>query len=431
MYNNEMNQARIIFVLGCCFAVVANGVVANWAVSGELIEREGRYIRLVTDLDSPQEAETLVTSFDVATSQWIEFWQLPADALDDWKVDACVMRDKETFQRQGLIPKRVPDFPFGYALGNRVWVLAQQSEYYTRHLLLHEGVHSFVFFHFGGAGPTWFMEGTAELLATHAGQGAKIRVNQIPGSRDDAPYWGRFKLMNQLRAEAVIPTLETVMGYKPNLLGDVESYGWSWAAVMMLHAYPEYQQAYFTAASQGRDSSPAFNRRLKQNLQDQWPILAARWRLMCHDLDYGFDWSRERVALSVSDPQWNGRPISVDVRADQGWQSIGVRVPGKTSIKLTPSGRITLNDQPKPWTSEPAGITFQYHRGRPLGELTACILPNAADPQARTLQPLDVRYINQETTIDIAQYSWLLLRVNDEVGNLANNTGTYEVIISR
>jgi hypothetical protein len=421
-----MNQTRISFLLGCCFALAPIG-----AAGGELIEREGRFIRLTTDLDSPQEAEALVASFDAAAAQWIEFWNLPDDALADWKVDACVIRDKAKFQQQRLIPRRIPDFPFGYALGNRVWVLAQQSEYYTRHLLLHEGIHSLVFFHFGGAGPTWFMEGTAELLATHGGQAESIKINQIPASRDDVPYWGRFKLMKQLRAESVVPTIGAVMSYKPNLLGDVESYGWSWAMVMMLHAYPEYQDAFFAAARNGRDDGPEFNRKLGDSLRGQGPILAARWRLMCHDLDYGFDWSRERVALSASDREWDGRAINFRVAADQGWQSIGVRIPGKTRIKLSPSGQITLADRPKPWTSEPAGITFQYHRGRPLGELTACVLPNAFDPQAKSLKPLDVRRIDKETTLEISQASWLLLRVNDNVGDLADNTGEYEVKISR
>ena len=421
-----MNQTRIIFLLGCCLALLPIG-----ALGGELIEREGRFIRLTTDLESPQEADILVASFDAAALEWLKFWQLPEKVLADWRVDACVMREISTFRQQGLIPEHVPDFPFGYASGNRIWVRAQQSEYYTRHLLLHEGVHALMFFHFGGAGPTWFMEGTAELLATHSGQNQAVRINQIPASREDTPYWGRFKLMKQLRKETVVPTLEAVMGYQPNLRGDVASYGWSWSAAMMLHAYPEYRDAFFSAATNGRDSSPAFNRKLRKDLAGQWPILAARWQLMCHELDYGFDWLRERVELSVRDPQWDGRPLEFRVSANQGWQSIGVRVPGKAKIKVSASGRVTLADQPKPWTSEPTGITFQYHRGRPLGELTACVLPNAVDRQAKTLHPLDVRYIGQEATLDIAQFSWLLLRVNDDVGSLADNTGEYKVTISR
>ena len=275
------------------------------------------------------------------------------------------------------------------------------------------------------------MEGTAELLSTHLGQGGATKINQIPLDRDSVPYWGRFKLMKQLRSQSKIPTLDSVLDYQPNLLGDVASYGWSWAAVMMLHAYPEYRDAFFAAARNGRDHSPEFNRKLKRSLQKQWPVIVARWRVMCHDLDYGFDWSRERVAVSAADPIWNGKPIKVQVAANRGWQSIGVRIPRRTRIKLDPQGQITLADKPKPWKSESSGITFQYHRGRPLGQLMACILPNAFDPQAKTLQSLDIKPVEKETTIDIIDYSWLLLRVNDAVGKLGDNTGSYEVTISR
>jgi hypothetical protein len=420
-----MNQTRRILWLGCFVALAPSG-----ALAGDLLQLEGRFVRLHTDLESVDEANRLVASFDAAVPQWIKFWNLPADALDDWKVDACVIRDKAEFERQGLIPSRVPDFPFGYALGNRVWVLAQQSEYYTRHLLLHEGVHSLAFSVFQGAGPTWFMEGTAELLSTHSGSAGSIKINQIPASRDDAPYWGRFKLMKQLREESVVPTFESVTRYKPNLTGDVATYGWSWAAAMLLHSYPEYQDAFFTAARNGSDDGPQFNGRFRKSLSRQWPIVAARWRLMCHDLDYGFDWSREKVDLSASDPRWNRQPITIKVAADQGWQSIGVRIPGGTKVRLTPRGQITLADEPKPWTSDPAGITFQYHRGRPLGQLLVSVLPNAMDPQATLLRPLEVRPIGKETTLEIAEFSWLLMRVNDPVGKLSDNTGEYDVTIS-
>ncbi len=421
-----MNQTRLFFWLGC---LVAFAPVS--AEAGEFVRREGRFIRLTTDLESLDEIEMLVASYDAAVPQWMEFWNLPGDALATWKIDACVMRNPAEFKRQGLIPRRVPDFPFGYALGNQVWIHAQASEYYTRHLLLHEGVHSLAFFRFGGAGPTWFREGTAELLSTHRGQGASLVVNRIPANREQVPYWGRFKLMNEMRKDAAIPTLDTVMGYRPDLRGDVGTYGWSWAAVMMMHAYPESRDAFLAAARNGRDDGPGFNRKLTQSLRSQWPILAARWRLMCHDLDYGFDWSRERVALSANDPIWDGRPITVQVDANQGWQSMGVRVPRRTRLRISASGRVTLANDPKPWTSEPAGITFRYHRGRPLGQLLVCVLPNAIQSPGDSLPPLDVRPLAQETTIEVSEYSWLLLRVNDVTGELEDNGGEYDVTMAR
>jgi hypothetical protein len=395
------------------------------------IERDGRYIHLTTDLATTREAESMVAAFDAAVPQWAEFWNLPPGALEGWKVDACVMGNREEFRKRGRIPPQLPDFPFGYALDNQVWVLAQPSEYYTTHLLLHEGVHSLAFFQFGGAGPTWYREGTAELLATHRGSGSDVVINQVPRSRDDVPYWGRFKRMHQVRQEGAIPSLETVMGYQPDLRGDVETYGWSWAATMLLHAYPEYRSAFLSAAQRGRDEGPGFNRQMQRDWQDQWPVLAARWRLLCNDLDYGFDWSRERVDLSVLDGKWDGKPLSVEVSASRGWQSSRVRIPGRIRIQLAPAGQIRLADEPRPWTSEAAGITFQYHRGRPLGQLLAVVLPNGFDPQAETIVPIEVQPIEQPTELEIEHYSWLLFRVNDGLADLGDNQGSYRVTITR
>lgn len=414
--------------------MLAVGWVSGPAAA-QLRELEGRFVHLTTDLASNREAESLVSSFDTAVPQWADFWNLSLDGLQTWKVHACVIHDKAKFRQAGLTPDDLPDFTHGYAYGpDRVWVIAQQSEYYTRHLLLHEGVHALAISQFGWTGPTWFREGTAELLSTHHGVGKQVVINQIPRRREDVPYWGRFNLMSQMRADQQVPSLQSVMAYQPNLLGDVKSYGWSWATVMLLDAYPEYRVELLRAARFARGGprfgGPRFNRRFSSALHESWPILAARWRLMCHDLDYGFDRDRERVALSIHDKKWRGDPMEVAVESDRGWQSVGPRIPGKVRIRVAAEGRIQLDETTQPWISEPAGITYQYYRGRPLGQLLACVLPHRMDPQATTLPDLEVTPIVGDTTIQIPEFSWLLLRVNDDVGDLENNQGVYRVNIA-
>ena len=398
-------------------------------MADELLERDGRYIHLTTDLASSAEADSLVASFDAAVMQWIQFWNVQDDAITNFKVEACVIGNKADFKRRGLIPAEVPDFPFGYARGNQVWVLAQQSEYYTRHLLLHEGAHSLAYHLFNGAGPTWYQEGSAELLATHLGKNRDITINRIPPTRDDAPFWGRFKRMNQAREKSEVPSFDTVMGYQPNLTGDVATYSWSWAACMVLSVYPEYRPAFLAAAQQGQETGPLFNRKLKTALGAQWPILAARWRLTCNDLDYGYDWKREQVSLSAKDPIWDGKDLTLQVQPDRGWQSCGVRIPRGASIRVTAAGEITLAEQPKPWVSQPPGITFQYHHGRPLGQLQMCLLPNATNPQATRVEPLKIQGFNDPAVLKVPEYSWLLFRVNDAVGERSDNRGSYQVTL--
>jgi hypothetical protein len=327
----------------------------------------------------------------------------------------------------------VPDFPFGYALDDDVWVLAQPSEYYTRHLLLHEGVHALAYHCFGGGGPTWYMEGTAEWLATHRGVDDSIRVADIPADRDDVPYWGRFKLLDSLRSENKIPPIETVMNYSPTLTGDVRLYTFSWSLVSMLDAYPDTQDAFLSAAKVGRDDGPNFNRQLYGRLSKSWPTIVARWRIAMEDFDYGFDWSRHRVDVSVDDPVWDGRPITLNVDADLGWQSMGVRVPAGATVRIAATGMIELNKmqlggEPEPWTSTASGVTIRYHRGRPLGQLIACVLPNRS-PAEGDLPALQIETIGQDATFRVPDHSWLLLKVNEAVGELGDNSGQYAVTI--
>ena len=412
------------------FALAGIGGASVAPCQDGLRRLSGQHIQLTTDVASEEESKTLVESFDAAVPQWESFWQLPPGSLDDWKVDAHVIRDTAAFRRLGLIPGRVPDFPFGYALGNRLWVIAQKSEYYTRHLLLHEGVHALAFSQFGGAGPSWFMEGTAELLSVHEGSGTNVQINRVPVHRDAVPYWGRFKLLTQRREQSGVPALNQVLGYPRDLKSDVESYGWSWAVAMLLYAYPEYRDVLLQAARAGRDTGPGFNLQLRKALKD-WPVIVARWRLMCHDLNYGFDWSRERVDLSMKDQLWGGNKKSFKqkIRADRGWQSLGVRLAPGTRLTIKATGQTILASEPKPWISESHGITFRYHRGRPLGQLLAVLVPNVS-PDVEMLPDLEVLAIT-DTALQIKQHCWLLFRVNDYVAELADNQGAYDIEVSK
>ncbi|MCH1496784.1 MAG: hypothetical protein L7U72_16310 [Rubripirellula sp.] len=427
--NRSLPILCIYLVAATVSAVFAMSDCAVHAADG-LIRREGQFIELTTDLDSDDEINKLVSTFDAAVTQWVTFWNDESFDPAAFKVQACVMRDESLFRQQGLIPNEIPSFPFGYASGQRIWIKAQPSEYYTRHLVLHEGTHAYMFAAFDGAGTTWFQEGTAELLGLHSGTGQSVKVNAIPADRESVPYWGRFKRMDQLRAEGQIPTIETVMGYQPNLIGDVGSYAWSWAFVDLLQGYPAYRKSLLEFATAGSDQGPDFDRLVRQKLQDQWPIVSARWRLLSHDLDYGFDWSREQVELSMTDGLWRGQPMQTNVKADQGWQTIGARVPGGIKIRLQASGQITLAETTRPWISEPSGITLEYHRDRPLGQLLVCVLPNAIPDKSEFLEPLEIHAVKDELELEIKQYSWLLFRVNEASGNLSDNRGSFDVSLS-
>jgi hypothetical protein len=119
------------------------------------------------------------------------------------------------------------------------------------------------------------------------------------------------------------------------------------------------------------------------------------------------------------------------VAADQGWQSIGLRVPRGAMVQLKPAGEVTLANTTRPWVSQPPGITYQYYRGRPLGQLLVCVLPNAVDVTSERISPLAIQTLTEETVLEVPEFSWLLFRVNDDIAQLGDNEGHYEVVISR
>lgn len=419
------------FIVTCLATWVAAGCCAGRrTVAADLRQLEGRWVRVVTDLPASPATDALPAAFDAAVPQWLDFWQQPASKLDGWRITAYVMADRPFFQRRGLIPDALPDFPHGFQQGDKAWVVAQPSDYYTRHLLLHEGVHALAYRLFGGTGPMWFMEGTAELLATHSGEGADVRLPAIPESRDAAPHWGRIKVIDQRRRAGESLSVESVMRYRNMLHRDVEPYAWTWAVALLLQTYPQYRAELVAAAPRGADRSPQFTRTLYQNLLQQWPVLRAQWRVLVDELDYGYDAARNRVDLSHEAAVWNGRPLALEIAADRGWQSAGVRLAAGTEIEITAAGRYTIGTDPKPWICEPQGVTIRYHRGNPLGMLLAAAVPVDPEPAATTA-PLPIQPIGRGGRVRVDQESWLLLRVGDDPAELADNSGTVDVLARR
>lgn len=409
---------------------------APTAIAQQWVTREGRHVRLVTDLPESPQLNELVAAFDAAVPQWAAYWRIDAGALASWRVTAYLMEDKAAFAAQGLIPASFPDFPYGFQAGNRIWVLNQPSPYYTRHLLLHEGTHAVTSHLFGGSGPPWYMEGTAEFLGTHRWQPegppqTALKLGIVPASREAAPHWGRVELIARGREQNEVPSIETVMRYGDTAHRDVEAYAWSWLAVALLEMYPEYREPLRAAATAGADRSPQFTRSFYTGLREQWPILAARWRLLCWDIDYGFDAPSHQVEFPMG-PLGSAASLAAPVRMPlavaRGWQVAPVKLAAGEAVEISATGRFTLGRGTQPWVSEAEGVTLEYHRGWPLGKLLACVLPvrTAAD---RFVPPLDVRAIGERAVVTATQESWLLLKVNSPAGELADNRGELQLQI--
>ena len=97
------------------------------------------------------------------------------------------------------------------------------------------------------------------------------------------------------------------------------------------------------------------------------------------------------------------------------------------------TGSFTLADEPKPWISEPQGISIRYFQGRPLGMLLATI----HDETSEGIQKAGTKHDSMLNVIPIgpkrrfkADFSGtIFFRVNDSFSELADNTGTVHISI--
>lgn len=388
----------------------------------------GQHITIYTDLPSTTEIDELPVAFDAAVPIWCDYFSLPREQLNDWKLVASVMKEKSRFAAVGLFPASLPDFANGYSLGSQLWLYEQPSDYYRRHLLLHEGTHAFMLRWLQGAGPPWYMEGMAELLATHHWKNGELKLAIMPANRDEVPYWGRIKMIKDDVAAGSGLSLIDVMKYDTQAHLQVEAYAWCWAATWFLDHHPLTQSAFAELKNSSRDRTLEFSRRFYERLKNDWPAITEDWQIFTAECDYGYDVPRAVVMRkAVTDLPPTGATITL--ATDRGWQSTGFRLSAAKKYELTASGRYTLATNPRPLPCEPGGITLHYHRSRPLGIVLAAVTEiDGATPGEKTplITPLPIGLSGNVTT---SADGTLFLKINEATSNLNDNTGTLAVII--
>lgn len=387
----------------------------------------GQHITVFTDLPVGGAVEELPAVFDAAVPLWCAYFGVPTEKAAAWKLVGSVMKDKERFVRAGLYLGTLPDFANGYSVGSQIWLSEQPSDYYRRHLLLHEGTHAFMLRWLGGAGPPWYMEGMAELLATHAWHDGRLTMGVMPRTKQEAPYWGRVKIVRDEYAAGRGMSLIDIMRYDAHAHLQVEAYGWCWAAAAFLDAHGLTKKAFAELQGQVSDRTLEFSKSFYERLKGDWPAIAEDWQIFVADCDYGYDFVRAAVERepAAALPATGAR---VTVKADHGWQSSGLRLEAGKVYSIHASGRFKLNSDPKPWISEADGITLSYSGGRPLGILLAAIGDEAAAAMSRSLllAPTAVGTAGELTT---EKSGTLYFKINEPAGKLADNSGTLAVEI--
>lgn len=384
---------------------------------------EGKHLTLYTDVPKSDAVDRLPDVFDQAYPQWCDYFAVPAFRDQPWHVNGCLIGDKERFRAAGLLPDGLPPFLHGFAIGDWLWLYEQGSDYYRRHLLLHEGTHAFMNAALGSCGPPWYMEGMAELLATHQVADGRVALGYLPVDRDEVPGWGRVRMVRDAVADHRLLTIDDVLRYGARAHVQNEPYGWCWAAAAFLGGHPRYRERFRRLPEIVR--SPDFNRLVTERYADDWPRLAEEWEVFAANLEYGYDLARMAIDFRP------GRPLpasgaTVTIAADRGWQSAGVQLEAGKTYRLHAEGRYQVANDPKPWISEPGGVTIRYVNGRPLGTLLAAVHPEPYDPLARSALVSPVA-VGAEARLAPTTTGTLYLRVNDSPAELADNAGTLSV----
>ena len=395
------------------------------AASG-LRKISGQHISIYTDLPPAEEIEQLPRAFDAAVPLWCEYFSFPRERVTNWKLVACLMKAKERFTGVGLYPSKLPEFANGYNIGSQIWVYEQPSAYYRRHLLLHEGTHAFMLRWLGGAGPPWYMEGMAELLATHRWQNGQLTLPIMPANREQVLYWGRIKMIKDDEAAGKGRSLLDVMKYDARAHLQVEAYAWCWAAAWFFDHHPETHDAFRALQQAASDRSPGFSRRFYERLKSDWPAIATDWQLFAKECDYGYDVPRAAVIRKpMVDLPAEGAVVTL--ATDHGWQSTGYRLAADKKYEIKARGRYTIAAKPQTVPCEAGGITLHYHRSLPLGILLAAVENDGPGNEATSL--LKPQMIGLANQINSPTGGGLFLKINEAPSGLADNSGSLQISI--
>jgi hypothetical protein len=217
-------------------------------------------------------------------------------------------------------------------------------------------------------------------------------------------------------------SLPQIFAYDARASLENRSYAWCWAAAAFFDHQAEYQPRFRQLARRAGDAD--FPRQFNNAFADDWSAILGQWQLFIANLDYGYDFERNAVALQ------QGKPLAADgatveIAADRSWQSSGVRLEAGKKYRLRAQGRYQVAQNPRPWWCEPGGVTIEYYRGHPLGVLLAGVCEDDASMAGLTSSIV----VGAAATIDALRNGTLYLRVNDSAGSLSDNSGTLSVEI--
>ena len=387
---------------------------------------ESKRLKLFSDID-PVIAKTLPPLVDQAYVAWEEYFGKlpPARDESEFQMNGFLIKDKSKFEKAGLLKANLLDEFHGRQVGYQFWMMDQATDYYRRHLLLHEATHAFMWAIPNLKVPNAYMEGMAEYFGTHQLIGGKLQVRLMPFNLADFRGHERLFLMRRDVKQRGSPELFDIIDWKPATFQALnESYAWAWGQSIFFEENPRTRQRFRKLATSL--ANPIAWRTFELELKPDLPEIVTEWNLFAADSWEGFDF--QRTAIEFHEGQRLTKPERMEIRADRSWQSSRVLVEKGVRYELVATGQFTLAEKPKPWVSEADGVTYRYHNSRPLGQLLATIRPAMKADDER--EPMfDVKPLGNKSAFEAPRSGTLYFRLNDHPSELADNRGSVTVEI--
>ena len=434
---------------------IATDIELQLVIDAGLTIYSGKHLILFSDIRDADKAYDLVRSYDASVPQWCEYFGIDVKRADGWKLRAFLLQgpnQTQRFEQAKLFTEPLPPFAAGYQKDHNIFLFDQPGPYYTRHLLLHEGTHAFMQWFLNGYGAPWYSEGMAEKLAIHQRTKDAIKLNYRLASRDEAPYWGRVKLIKDEYAAGDAMTLDEMLAIPNQSFRNVRYYAWAWAGCEFFDNHPLTKQAFSELKQSAALPPEQFTADFKEKLKPHWDQLVKDWAIFIEEMDYGVEIQRSRLVQATDSPEANPDDNHYSIQTDHGWQQTRLTVKAGDRLKIQSSGRFTVSQtvapslsasdqQPAaggktyPWYCESNGVTLEYYRGQPLGMLTAGVLFSDSQRQntkgALAWRVISIPAAGPEREITIPADGVLCFRINESPAKLSDNIGALDVRCQR
>ena len=392
---------------------------------------KSRHLILVTDapVEEVQELPALADALFVELQRQLGPLKAALNGKD-FQITGYLIDAKERFEAANVLPPDSVIIRHGRHIGYQFWMNNQSSPYYRRHLLLHEFVHCFMMCEHGMADipPLWYTEGIAEYFATHelSEDIHSTKFGVLPATLDGYEGWGRIaeikKNLKELKDNPsqwqLRMSLESIRHPGDNNFTSDLQYAQAWALVWLIRNHPELKP-HFSAMKTIRTQRD-FRDAEKNVPTEVWQKMAGMWPLFLNSLTERFQMENSFPALNFATSKPSA-PAKFTLQSNKEWQNTGVTIRQGTTVQLTCSGRYAMHDKPRPWISEPQGITIDYVYGRPLGEITAMLVaPDGSVCSGRIP-------IGLESSLTAPFDSDLWLQINDSADSRSDNSGSASV----